>query len=274
MKNARTNKIRQGCEIALGVMSIALAIVYITQIADIYYGASGEEIFSRAIVWSKLKYLIAPTAVWLAAIIGCFVLSVVYRDSDAPVYKTSNTERVKRLRKHISARGDKEYMLARKNYVFYESWRYACYGIASAFAVAVGIYTVVYLCRPSNFASGEINDDILALVRNVVPFIAASFLLFIGAVVYEHAVSRRELNCMKDLLVRCKGKPIIQSPLAARMDAVKSAVIDNERFIVLGVRIAVFTVAAVFIGLGIANGGGSDVLNKAINLCMECVGMG
>lgn len=39
-------------------------------------------------------------------------------------------------------------------------------------------------------------------------------------------------------------------------------------------RIAVFAVAALFIGLGILNGGLWDVLVKAVNICTECIGLG
>jgi len=38
--------------------------------------------------------------------------------------------------------------------------------------------------------------------------------------------------------------------------------------------IAAFALAAVLIGLGLAQGQQSDVLSKAVRICLECVGVG
>jgi hypothetical protein len=40
------------------------------------------------------------------------------------------------------------------------------------------------------------------------------------------------------------------------------------------VRIALVGVALVFIAVGVLNGGMADVLNKAIKICTECIGLG
>ena len=40
------------------------------------------------------------------------------------------------------------------------------------------------------------------------------------------------------------------------------------------IRIALFSLAALFILLGVMNGGWYDVLVKAINICTECIGLG
>ncbi len=277
MAYARTNKIRLGCEIALSVITVVIAIVFITQVADIYYSAKpGEDIYSRAIVWGKLKYLIAPIAVWLCAVIACFVLSVIYPDNALPQKQASAAERVKRLRKRIPQKGsgDPEFENERKRYAFYEMWRYIAYGVASAFALAVSVYTIVYLSDIAHFSSPKINTDILALVRNVFPWIIASFVLFIGAVIYEWAIAKAELKSITKMLTLCKGMPISSSPLVARMTAVKKAIEGQSEKIVWIVRGVVLALALVFIGLGIWNGGMQDVLYKAINICTECIGLG
>ena len=49
---------------------------------------------------------------------------------------------------------------------------------------------------------------------------------------------------------------------------------ENEKPITLGVRIAFVGCAIVFIIIGIYNGGMADVLNKAIKICTECIGLG
>ncbi|MDE7463488.1 MAG: hypothetical protein K2M48_00525 [Clostridiales bacterium] len=277
MKNSRTHNIRLGCEIALSVISVVLAILFITFVAQIYYGG-GEVMYSRAIVWGKLKYMIAPVAIWLVAVIGCFVLSVLFPNEKRPAAPPTASERVVRLRKRIPSRrdvADGKYINAEhKQYATLEMWRYIAYGIASAFAVGVAIYTIVYLCQKSNFSSGKINTDILYLVKNVFPWIVASFVLFIGVVIYEFVVAKPQLGRMTKLLVASKGMSISRSPLVAYMDRAKSALIKSEDKIVLGTRIVVALVAVVFIGIGAWDGGAGDVLGKAVAICTECIGLG
>ena len=40
------------------------------------------------------------------------------------------------------------------------------------------------------------------------------------------------------------------------------------------VRIGLLIVAAVFVMLGVLNGGMADVLGKAVRICTECIGLG
>ncbi|MCH5161893.1 MAG: hypothetical protein J1G38_00190 [Clostridiales bacterium] len=276
MAKTRMHNIRLWCEIALSVFSAVLAVLFITFVAQIYY-AGGEPVYSRAIVWGKLKYLIAPLVVWALMIIGCFVLSVLFPDEAKKAKPVSAAERVARNRKRIPARRDTDgkYINAEhKQYATMELWRYIAYGIASAFALGIAIYALVYLCNKGNFSSESINVDVLGFVKNVFPWIVASFVLFIAVVVYERVVARPQLNRMTGLLVACKGVSISRSPLAARLDALKAAAVEKEDYIVMGLRIAVALVALVFIGVGMWDGGMGDVLGKAVAICTECIGLG
>lgn len=276
MKVTTAKKIRLGCEIALSLISVALAVVFITQVADIYYSApDGADVYSRAIVWARLKNLIAPIVLWLVAVIGCFVLSVIFPSDKASAAAFTPFDRVKRLKGKLPVSGSEDYNEKRKEHVMrYDLPRYIAYGAASAFAVAVAIYAIVYLANKNNFSSGVINTDVLALVRNVFPWLIASLLLFVAAVVYETVSAKHALKSATGLLVMAKGMPLNRSPLAEKMDNIKAAIENNSERIVLGVRIAVFIVAVVFIGLGISNGGATDVFYKAVNICTECIGLG
>lgn len=277
MAGSRTTNIRRGCEIALSVISVVLAVLFITFIAQIYYSADGDVIYSRAIVWAKLKILIAPIIIWIVAVVGCFVLSVLFPYEKQPKKPASAASRVARLRSKIPAKRDTggSYINAEhKHFATLELVRYIAYGIASAFALGVGIYTIVYISLKSNFSSGEINVDILNLVKNVFPFIIASFLLFIGVVIYEHATAKAQLGRTAKILVASRGVSISRSPLAAFLDRAKALLVKNEDKIVLGTRIVVGLLALAFIIVGFVDGGSGDVLGKAVKICTECIGLG
>ncbi len=280
MKNTRTaEKLRLGCEIALSVFTVALAVVFISIIAQIYFSADSDGVmYSREIVWSRLQYAIAPVAVWLVLVVACFVISVLFPKASAK-RPPSAAERVGRLRKRIPNKrrdtADGKYINAEhKQYATIELVRIIAYATASAFALGVAIYTIVYISDKSNFTSPKINPDIIKMLRNVLPLIAVGFLLFIGVIIYERATAKRQLGRITNLLVACKGMPISQSPLAARLDKIKALLVKNEKVSVWCVRAAVLVVAVVFIGLGVWDGGANDVLGKAVLLCTECIGLG
>ena len=48
---------------------------------------------------------------------------------------------------------------------------------------------------------------------------------------------------------------------------------QNEKML-LGARLTILVLAVTFITIGIFNGGMADVLQKAINICTECIGLG
>ena len=66
---------------------------------------------------------------------------------------------------------------------------------------------------------------------------------------------------------------VIAGILGAKV-AKKYALEKADKIILLFTRIAVGCVAIAFIIVGATNGGASDVLTKAINICTECIGLG
>lgn len=58
------------------------------------------------------------------------------------------------------------------------------------------------------------------------------------------------------------------------MNKTKKTYYESNPRLVYSIRIALLAVAVSFLVLGIVNGGARDVFNKAIRICMECVGLG
>ena len=65
----------------------------------------------------------------------------------------------------------------------------------------------------------------------------------------------------------------IEEPVS-KIARIRDFLVENKKPITLGVRIAFVGCAIGFIIAGVLNGGMEDVLNKAINICTECIGLG
>ena len=75
---------------------------------------------------------------------------------------------------------------------------------------------------------------------------------------------KRELNIVKESL---KAAPVKEQTKTKPVQ-------DPSRFVRWIVRAVVLVIAIVFIVLGVINGGMEDVLQKAIRICTECIGLG
>ncbi|MDE7159164.1 MAG: hypothetical protein K2N74_06295, partial [Clostridiales bacterium] len=142
----------------------------------------------------------------------------------------------------------------------------------SALAVTLGcvIAELVYLLNTSHFKSENITAEILAMVKNVLPWVAVSFAVLVAAAVANGIIARKQLAELKTLIkTGNKQAPGETQSKLARIISVLSS--DIALWVVRGV---VFVVAVTFIILGALNGGAHDVLVKAINICTECIGLG
>ncbi len=275
MLKTDSKKIRFWCEIALSVITVALGIVFICVVADIYYsGKDTGVIYSPEIVKEKMLPLIAPLVIWLVAVVACFVLSVFFPNYGKKQTSVSNREKINNLKSKLPSTGNNDFVEAKKHYSTFEIIRYAIYGIATAFSVATAVITIVYIAKVSNFRGLEINEGILGMVKNCVPFIAASFLLFFIAVIYEIITAKYELKYVTKMFVSGKGNKHIDNLVEKSIKNLRALSQKHDSQIVWSVRAVVFAVALVFIILGILNGGVEDVWSKAINICTECIGLG
>ena len=138
------------------------------------------------------------------------------------------------------------------------------------------ILPLFYLLNPANFpaVSGEYNAEILHGMLVYLAFLAPAAIYEVVFVIVRDLSLTREHEALKDA-IKTSGKADVQDekcdcPIRGALDFVKK----NDKPILLGVRIALVGCALVFIALGVVNGGMTDVLNKAIKICTECIGLG
>lgn len=264
MDSSARRRLRLGYGIFLSVLTVAVGVLFIVETALIYYGDPNGTPYTREVVGERLLWLLAPVIVWILAIVGGFVLSVL-DPPEAPRPRTDGRFALRRLKKRIPNCGSEEFLAARQRACRWERARLLVWLGAGAVALAGAIACIVYLARPVHFA-GDIVSAMPKLLANVLPWVGAAFAAALGATYAEAYFLRRETAEVKTLLVLGKGCPV---------PAPRTILSDRARFWILtGVRIAVGAVGIAFVIAGIVNGGMNDVLVKAVKICTECIGLG
>lgn len=170
--------------------------------------------------------------------------------------------------KNMMQFNDKDYTQNIIKYVKTEYRRKAVWCFCAEVLVISIIATFVYIFNPANFPAKSLNGEVLAMARFVLPFVAVSILCCCGAVVFEGVLSKTQLNYVKNMIkIGGKANP-------SKENAFVAVINKNEKWVVLGLRIALLVVAVAFIIAGSINGGAHDVFIKAINICTECIGLG
>lgn len=120
------------------------------------------------------------------------------------------------------------------------------------------IFAGLYLLNPENFASLDLESVVGSMVLHVSPWVVLALAAAAAASVLHGQSVLREIEILK---AAPQKKPPEEAPV------VKKSVIPALRAIL-------YAAAAVFIVLGVMNGGLWDVLVKAVNICTECIGLG
>ncbi len=269
----RNAKIRLAYSVFLGVFTVVVGVLFLAQAADLYYSGVAElgelhGMYSREAVGARLLELLAPVVLWIVAIIVGVVVYAVFPVAERKKRAPDDVKIYEKLSRRANAEKDPE---AFANIRRLEKIRLAVRLVSAAFSLLAAAMCIVYLADAANFTSlAELNSDVLHMVSNVLPWVGAALLVLIGEAVFEVIFAKKMLP---------KVKPLAGSaPAPSKWETgVKkaSAAVENK-YVLLGVRCALFALAVVFIVLGAlpANGGAHSVLIKAINICTECIGLG
>lgn len=276
MKQSNEWKISLSYGIVIAAITVLTGLLFIFECADIYYSGieSGGDIFSYEIVGQRMKLLLIPTVIWVVSIIvGYTISTIIPRTNFEKKRRTDKSASVKLLKSKLPICTNEEYIQEHKKLRKIEISRIVVWSVCSAFALASSISSIVYLTNLSHFIGLDVNNEILTMLRHVLPWIIVAFVLCIGAVIFECVIASKELSIVKSLYVlgqdgTTKAETKVKSVLG------KIGVFFNSKIFIHVVRLVVISLAIIFIVLGVINGGKDDVLMKAINICTECIGLG
>ena len=257
--------VRRIAGIVLAAAAVICALACIIACLHVY--RSGDRPFTPeriAEAWCTVAIFFYPT---VALTIGTGVLYLLY---PAPAQKPKGTVFPSLRLAKIKAR------LARKQYsdeqllplVKQERMVRVLRISAVTVCILCAVYPLIYLNNPDNFTSidTQLNAQVLDAVIPSLSFAAA-------ALIYCCAVRLLSDASCESAILYAKAIMLLPAPAAEKKPSGKQETgLPAYTTIVLR---AVLLVAAVgMIIAGILNEGANDVLQKAIRICTECIGLG
>lgn len=266
-----SSKIQKILAIATTVCVILTGILFIICCAHLYF-TGGElvennkldHIYSRERVGDYLLVTAIPSVITVLLVIGGFITSAI-----TGAQKDETTKRTKiELLESFSKRYDindfegetkDEILKLRKNR---DVFKY----IAYSFSAAVFVVILVYMCFFAKFSTEAktINADIIASLAFALPMSAIALGIHIPRLYVAESSAEKELALMRSYVKEnnIQRSKIPEGPAKKRVSGEAIA-----RYVILAV-------AIVFIVLGIFNGGMKSMLGKAVQICLECIGIG
>ena len=240
---------------------ILLGIGFIVCCAHLFF-TGGESPYSREIVGNYLMILLAPSIITIIAIFVGFIYDTVTGAKHDHSVGRTNLEMLTAFALRLDSQkiSDDAKTVVEKE----RSNRKICAYIAYAISAVLAICALLYVALGAEFTVENLNADVLSAFAVALPLLVGAVAIHIPRVYLAERSAARELDLLKSEVKNGLklGKPVIIEES------------KNEQTAVLAFRIAVLCIGAIFIILGITNGGMTDVLIKAVGICTECIGLG
>lgn len=238
--------------IAVSVQTIIMGVFFIIQILRIYY--ANNSIYTREICGEYLIQMLPIIIVWILLV----VFSAFYFETaKEKLPKITNIAKLSYFENICpdSNNSDSEYILKNE-----QKKRKISLLICFIITIICSLLGLLYLLNGDHFASNDnLSRQAVELAIHLLPWCIIAFGSFIVYVYYEERSAKRSIEAIKEI-IKSNGK----------CEKVKK---DNNKKINI-VRISLFVVAIFLIVFGLINGDANGVLQKAINICTECIGLG
>ncbi len=260
--------------IVISVMNVITGILFAISCYSIYKSAEAQMFTYESIgkAFGKIDIFVYIT---LAAVAIGAVFAIVFPEEKV---KLKSPKRIKTAYANLSKRVDISALSEneRMQIMHERILRKSLFAASAVLIVLEAFLPLVYLLNPNTFpaVNGEYNFEVLKALL-------VYMLMLLPLIVYEtvYAVIKyfsymRETDFLKEAIKNGARASKISDETEKVLPKASKFFEANEKPMILGVRIALFGCAVLFIVLGVANGGVVDVLAKAVNICAECIGLG
>ena len=256
------------------VFTCVVGALFILQVWRIF--SLGAQPFTREIVAKYFSQISVCVWLWIAILLINAVINAIF---PAPVQKLRATVDEKtisyRLQNRLQPETAKSIVWKTEKSRFIVGFICACV-CASTFIISIVLllaegYTPI-ATQGFFFQHQEAERLLVAL-----PFVAVSCLSGVAYAYFQKATYKKEVSLLKEQMKSPQERvKVKENFLTALIGALKSVISIKplNKKAVAGIRILLGVTAVAFIVWGIFNGGMQDVLEKAIVICKQCVGIG
>ena len=254
MKNK--NLINKILLLVMSFQTVLLGVAFIIQVLRIYFG--NEKTFTREICGQYILEILPILVLWILLIIGSFIYFNITDFKYKNISKISNITKNTNLLRICPEIDDENIKLElnkikKKNII-------ACSILLGVIVLSI-IMGSCYLLNIKHFdPKGNLFDQAVQMSAHLMPWIILSFAAFIGYVFYIEFNAKMSSKILLEV-IKTNGK------------VTKEELEKNNKYKVI-IQVSILCIAVVMIIIGITNGGAEDVLQKAINICTECIGLG
>ena len=239
------------------VLIIALGIALILSCLDIYN--SGPRPYSAEAISLRFRHIAILVYACILVVVGGIILGLVLPvDNQRPKAKRDAMVAMNKLRARLSVLDDETTKAVRKEQKLRLGSRIGTAGIVTLLM----IYPAIYFMDSSHFTIVSVNTDIrTAVCIALLPAAVGLALCFVCSLLLSKSIDR-ETAVYKKALANTKSV------------AVHSEQANKSHTAMVITRSILLVIAVCFIIVGILNGGMKDVLDKAVAICTECIGLG
>ena len=277
LSNEQAALLRKVYAFILSVLLVALSLALAISCILIY--TSGPRPFTRDIVGKYLTALVIPIILTVAAVLGGFILWLALPPEEKKIKaKVSSKVTLSRLHKKLCGTNASKTLL--EAIAKEQRKRRFLLTVNTALYVFCSLSSVIYFLVPSNFNdfsadtanTSVIKGVLFAFINLALPLAMSLVLSFLFPKSYE-----KEISLVKDALSKKEEAPVTEegaSPASCPIGKVASFFQKNENKLTLWTKYGVLLLAAALFIAGIVMGGSSEVVQKAIKICTECIGLG
>ena len=283
MSKQTVKRIHLAYGIVLTLLLITVGILLTVSCVTIY--KSGDRPFSTESIRAQFSAIALPVYLCIIWAVGGFVLALAL-----PLEKSKLKSRVSLevTLARLSGKLDLSkcpYELE-KNIRRQRTLRQIFVWVNVVLYVVGATRALIYALNKNNFpaADGQFNAEVLQGTLTVALYLAPPFLYSIVTSLLNREFRKREIALIKEAIALCATRPdLCRAPdestnangsRACPIEKAKSVFAKHQKTILTVVRCAVLAIGIVFVLLGIFNGGMNDVVQKAIKICTECIGLG
>ena len=260
MKKDNKNIIDKILLIIISIQTILMGVLFTIQVCRIYFGHSDDgQIYTTSIVGKYLLQLLPAIIIWVLLVIAGFIYFTI---KNSKLDKKADFTNESKLNNMLNIAPENIY-----NETFYKIYKkkvkitwivnFSIIGICS-------LMGLLYLLNPNSFDPlGDENTEIPQMAICLLPWAIIAFVSYIGAQFYIEYISKKQLELVK-LYIKENGR--IKKEIKVKAEKLFNPINIS--------RAVLITFSIVLIIVGIVDGGAVSVLNKAVKICTQCIGLG